>query len=62
MQQRPFFQVTREKDKFRLNIDGGSITFDDDKSIKDLFKMWMKENKLVEKYDKYGVPEKIIIK
>jgi hypothetical protein len=62
MQQRPIFNVTREKDCFRLNIDGGSVTFDDDKSIKDLFKMWMKENKLVEKYDKYGVPEKIIIK
>lgn len=46
MQTQPIFQLVREKDCFRLNYDGGSCTWDDPKTVRQFFNMWMKEHKL----------------
>jgi hypothetical protein len=40
------FQLELVGDKYILNYDGGSCTWDDPKEVKDFFKMWMKEHKL----------------
>lgn len=62
MNHQPIFQVIRESDGFRVLIDGGSCRWQDDKTVKEFFRDWMKDNKLVKSYDKFGLPEQLIIK